>query len=454
MNRQPFRPNVLCAVLVIATGLAPSVVRAQFTYLPAGDIIASRNAAGELVSAPVPQQVDTLFVPNMRFPIADGPAYANSQVFGWGGYHHPPGPDRPQCTAANYSYPWRDTFCEGAHNGSGANPLCGRGSSAHAGVDIRPSSCGVHSAVAALPGVVTIGGAITTNLNTDQGIRFVYLHMENRVGSGRVACGARIGSVSNLSSGRASAACPSRHCTTIHLHFEVRMAVRGLGIVPVPGYTSLVHAYERLLNGDRSCSAAPVDAATPADAGVWSSDASVRADAYVARDAGPPDGSTSCLSVTLGRTVDEGTCVQRDPDAMPGCDWYECVGGAWMARTATECSAVSNSVANPSCAAADPCRSDGTTCDDCTARAGCGFCADDGQCHSESFETSCRDWRAVWFECIDCDSISECGECATNGCGWCASSGQCMAARSGGSPLRPCTDWHYTDTLEWCLAHP
>jgi hypothetical protein len=43
-------------------------------------------------------------------------------------------------------------------------------------------------------------------------------------------------------------------------------------------------------------------------------------------------GSTStgapCNSATLGREVDEGTCVQSASDA----DWYQCEAGAWVAR--------------------------------------------------------------------------------------------------------------------------
>lgn len=40
---------------------------------------------------------------------------------------------------------------------------------------------------------------------------------------------------------------------------------------------------------------------------------------------------TTCSSATLGRDVDEGTCVQSMTDAL----WYECVGGAWEARSSS-----------------------------------------------------------------------------------------------------------------------
>lgn len=168
----------------------------------------------------------------------------------------------------------------------------------------------------------------------------------------------------------------------------------------------------------------------------------------------------SCVSTTLGRSVPDGTCVQRAP-GMPGCEWFRCTAGAWTAQTAEQClfevapgAPESTTYRHAMCTEwADPCASDGTTCDDCSARVGCGFCADDGSCRSDFLEGTCTDWRAAWFECVDCDAITDCGECATNGCGWCASNDSCMAARSGGGPLRPCEDWHYTDTIAWCEAN-
>ena len=156
-------------------------------------------------------------------------------------------------------------------------------------------------------------------------------------------------------------------------------------------------------------------------------------------------------------TIENGNGVQM---LAPDCGWRQCVNGTLQLRpwtTSDEAAmALPDGIVYPSasCVTADPCTSLSATCGDCTARAGCGFCATDGQCHSETFETSCTDWRAAWFECTECDAITSCGECAVSGCGWCASSNQCMTARSGGLPLRPCADWHYVDTLDWCAAHP
>src|SRR5215510_12051446 len=51
----------------------------------------------------------TVYFPAMRFPLEAGPAYANSQVYRPGGMH---GGGGDQCASGNYSYPWRDIYCE------------------------------------------------------------------------------------------------------------------------------------------------------------------------------------------------------------------------------------------------------------------------------------------------------------------------------------------------------
>jgi hypothetical protein len=42
-------------------------------------------------------------------------------------------------------------------------------------------------------------------------------------------------------------------------------------------------------------------------------------------------GATSCSSATLGRDVDDGTCVQSASDSA----WYQCSNGAWVAPSST-----------------------------------------------------------------------------------------------------------------------
>lgn len=186
----------------------------------------------------------TLWAPGMRFPMEAGPAFANSQVYGHGGFM---GPGGGQCDAANYSYPWRDNFCE---NRSAANGLCpsARG---HQGQDIRPATCqdSVHPVVAAEDGVVTSIGSYSVFIRGDTGRIYRYLHMDMAhvrtiLTSGqRVTRGQLIGRVSNDFGATA---------TTIHLHFEIKAAVSSGGstaVVFVPTYTSLVDSYARLLNG-------------------------------------------------------------------------------------------------------------------------------------------------------------------------------------------------------------
>ena len=205
-----------------------------FTWLPAGDLIES-SGTGQIL------QIN--YAPNMRFPIEAGQAYANSQVYGYGGYLGPAG---GQCNGANYAYAWRDNFCETRGYGT---PMCPSGHG-HQGQDIRPASCSdaVHQAVAAADGTITSIGSYSVRLMSDDGVRYTYLHLDKPsllVAAGdHVTRGQAIGVVSN-EFGDTS--------TTIHLHFEIKMAVdTGAGIqnTPVPPYLALVDSYQSLLAGE------------------------------------------------------------------------------------------------------------------------------------------------------------------------------------------------------------
>ncbi|MFN3668031.1 MAG: M23 family metallopeptidase [Brevundimonas sp.] len=190
----------------------------------------------------------TVWAAGMRFPMEAGPAYANSQVYGYGGFAAP-GPGG-QCDSRNYAYPWRDNFCE---TRSWANGMCpaGRG---HQGQDIRPATCEkkVHWVVAAESGRITSIGSYTVTLLGDSGRIYRYLHMDMAgvnalfptIASRNVERGQHIGKVSADFGGSA---------TTIHLHFEIKAPV-AIGEAPaavtfVPTYSSLVDSYGRLLNG-------------------------------------------------------------------------------------------------------------------------------------------------------------------------------------------------------------
>lgn len=249
-----------------------------------------------------------VWAPDMRFPIQNGPAYANSQVYGIGGYHSPRAGG--QCDPANYSFPWHDNYCESR---SWSMPLCPAGTG-HQGQDIRPADCRnhVHPAVASADGTITNVGRFSVYLTAEDGTRYDYLHMSNvQVRSGqRVRCGDRLGMVSNVFGGSA---------TTIHLHFNIRQAVRGVGTTFVPPYTSLVSSYGRI--GSSSCGGGMI-----ADAGM---------DASTGHDAGTtpptPGGERQCFSTTTLSQVDSGDCVQvtRGACGSATCGTYQCVDGAW-----------------------------------------------------------------------------------------------------------------------------
>jgi len=200
----------------------------EFTYDPPGEL-APRSGTGRVD--------DNVYAPGIRFPMESGPAYANSQVWGHGGGSGPKGSS--QCDEENFSYPWRDNYCESR---SWDMPLCPSGTG-HQGQDIRAATCekDKHWVVAAEDGTITNVGSYSVYLTTPDGTRFDYLHMSNvAVKEGEdVKRGQRLGLVSNQFGGSA---------TTVHLHFNIKQNVAGLGIVFVPTYLSLVESYKNLLN--------------------------------------------------------------------------------------------------------------------------------------------------------------------------------------------------------------
>jgi murein DD-endopeptidase MepM/ murein hydrolase activator NlpD len=217
--------------VALAVSLAP---RAAHATPPAATF--AYDPPGKLESGSGSGRADPTLYAALRFPIEAGPAYANSQVYNPGGSESPGGSD--QCDASNYTYPWRDNYCE---KRSWSMPLCPSGTG-HQGQDIRPATCkkDVHWVVAVTDGTITNVGSYSVYLTAADGTRFDYLHM----GSVQVKFGAvvkrgqRIGRVSNAF-GSSS--------TTVHLHFNIRQNVQGLGEVYVPPYASLVRAYQDLL---------------------------------------------------------------------------------------------------------------------------------------------------------------------------------------------------------------
>jgi murein DD-endopeptidase MepM/ murein hydrolase activator NlpD len=214
----------------------PENVSASFTYHSPGRLLTGtsfRGAGG---------RPDSTVYSQIRFPLAEAPAFANTQMFA------------SRNPAPNYGYPWRDNFCERRGFPVGQCPA-GHG---HQGQDIRPTRCETvaqghdgcrHELVAVRDGAILRAPrqeAAYLVVNTaGEHIRFRYLHMsprrmdEDNLLSGRmVREGEVIGKVSNYSRKEAG--------TSYHLHFDVQVPTRE-GWVFVNPYITLVAAYERLI---------------------------------------------------------------------------------------------------------------------------------------------------------------------------------------------------------------
>jgi len=256
----------------------PTTRSTDFTYHPPGRLLPGSSEAGRGGST---RRVE--YGQALRFPIRRAPVYANSQVFmHWGRClgerielpSTPGAHKRYKCRqtghvleqfeghAENYSYPWRDTYCEVRGHGEPADCPLKRG---HAGQDLRPSKCradtdnidrcqdDVFDVVAVTDGWAWWKTGVHENhlrLNADDGtnkLYYMYLHMSPKSLSAagmqrgklvRVRKGQLIGKVGNHWKTNPGG-------TTTHLHFEIR---RGDDIgKPLSPYWTLVRAYERLL---------------------------------------------------------------------------------------------------------------------------------------------------------------------------------------------------------------
>ncbi|MBA2665001.1 MAG: peptidoglycan DD-metalloendopeptidase family protein [Bradymonadaceae bacterium] len=221
------RPTILLGAL-LSVLIWPASVAADFTHQPPGQLVSGSGSG---------RADNTVYVPNMRFPIEQAPAYANSQVYGRGGLH---GGGGGQCDSQNYSYPWWDNYCE---TRTWDMPMCPSGSG-HQGQDIRPATCEnkKHWAVAAEDGRITNIGTYSVSLVANNGTLHRYLHMDPATlavsVNQAVSKGQRMGLVSNAFGGSS---------TTIHLHYDIRQNVSGVGATYVPTYMSLVRSYQDLI---------------------------------------------------------------------------------------------------------------------------------------------------------------------------------------------------------------
>jgi hypothetical protein len=262
----------------------PEALSPEFTYHSPGDVVPGSGMRGHSGRA------DYTVYSKIRFPLAEAPAFANSQSFNhWGDCDQTGRVAIGQLgktaiyrcrvnslplmadESFNFAYPWRDNFCEHRYFFVGDCP----GGLGHQGQDIRPSSCTQrieganrcepyqHDVVAARDGIVLrtpgeIALYIVTN-TTNERVRFRYLHMfpkfldQDRMVSGRVVHeGEVLGKVGNF--------LRRERATTYHLHFDIQVPTR---------YGA---AYERtiqgrgrelLLDGTPAVAGAALPAATP-----------------------------------------------------------------------------------------------------------------------------------------------------------------------------------------------
>ena len=164
-----------------------------------------------------------------------------------------------ESAAENFTYPWRDNFCEMRDFLVGQCP----GGYGHQGQDIRPGNCVLnnaeadrcqpyqHTVAAVQNGIIRrmagdIGLYIVANTENER-VRFRYLHMNpnfmDREGflNGRpVSEGEIIGKVATWGDYEKG--------TSYHIHFNIQVFTK-IGWVWVNPYMTLVAAYERLIGG-------------------------------------------------------------------------------------------------------------------------------------------------------------------------------------------------------------
>lgn len=265
----------------------PEQVSPAFTYFSPGLLI-----PGSGLKKDTDGRTDYTAYARLRFPLKDAPDFANSQSFAnWGDCDFTGRSPRrlrtkgtpysckvnglpltfDEAAGGNYSYPWRDNFCEHRHFFVGQCP----GGEGHQGQDIRPGFCKQavggdrclpyqHDVVAAHDGVILRARkqeAVYLFINSPRAhLRVRYMHMNPKrldadgILNGRqVREGDVIGQVGNYND--------RERGTTYHLHFDIQVPTKA-GWVFVNPYMTLVAAYEHLL-GARGTEITKDDAAPP-----------------------------------------------------------------------------------------------------------------------------------------------------------------------------------------------
>jgi hypothetical protein len=239
----------------------PAELSQTFTYHRPGRLVPDSGFRGHGGRA------DNTVYSQIRFPLAEAPAFVNSQMY----------PKRKKKrrgasdddVSQSHSYPWRDNFCERRGFPVGQCP----GGVGHQGQDIRTPRCPpdagdqctlARDLVAVRDGIILRRPkqeAVYLFVNTGtEHVRFRYLHMvpskmdADQLFSGRrVHEGEVIAQVGNFNKKEAG--------TSYHLHFDVQVPTRH-GWVFVNPYMTLVAAYERLIGGRGEPIGEPVAVAT------------------------------------------------------------------------------------------------------------------------------------------------------------------------------------------------
>ncbi|HVZ50693.1 MAG TPA: M23 family metallopeptidase [Pseudolabrys sp.] len=265
----------------------PEKVSPDFTYYSPGFLIPGTGVKGNAGVA------DYTVYANLRYPMKEAPSFANSQSFNnWGNCDFTGRSPRrlgkkgmsysckvnglpltfDESAGANYSYPWRDNFCEHRFFLVGQCPA-GRG---HQGQDIRAGSCKQfnegadrclpyqHDVVAAHDGMVLRvrkQEALYLFVNgADAHLRLRYIHMNpKRLDADGVVTGRQIREGEAI--GQVGTYERFERGTTYHLHFDMQVPTK-VGWVFVNPYMTLVAAYERLI-GARGSEIKPGDPVPP-----------------------------------------------------------------------------------------------------------------------------------------------------------------------------------------------
>ena len=286
-----------------------------FSYYPPGDLMPGSGTG---------YTEDTVFAPDIVFPIKDAPASVQSMVWRFGGGIG--GGD--QCDPRNYHPAWRDTYCE-TRSTSRNSPYCESDRVAtHVSIRVgtaedcntlrsqAPEERSLHEVVAVSDGIITNIGAYTVTLTSENGSIYIYRYMNmQRLGvrlGDVVEAGQFIGYVSNDFGGTP---------TTFQLGFEIRQQMQGGEYVSVPPYMSLVRAYERRegvtgqLVTDDAVVVAPPPLIVEQDAPVDLSEPQTPI-FYIHFESGTQSRDAGNLASII-QSMGYRAPLERDPDALP-----------------------------------------------------------------------------------------------------------------------------------------